>query len=237
MKLTTKLLAASAASVLMTASAFAADLYVPIEQPYVPEVAAAAPLGWTGAYVGVHAGYGWGQFDLAGDDETTFFTPGDSDVDGWLAGVQAGYNVNLDGVVLGIEGDIAWADLNGSATIGTGDDAVTVSSNIDWIGTIRGRVGFAADAFLLYGTAGVAFAGASMDVAALEPTEAFSDDNVHTGWVVGAGVETMVTDNISLKAEYLYHDFGNETFSFDDTNATDASFNVQTAKIGLNFHF
>ncbi|WP_158625980.1 outer membrane protein [Arsenicitalea aurantiaca] len=209
---------ATAATAVMTASAFAADLYVPIEEPYIPEVSV---LGWTGAYVGVHAGYGWGSFDEP-DDATPEWA---NDIDGWLAGVQAGYNVNLDGVVLGVEGDIAWADIGSEEFTRDG-----LAGSIDWIGTIRGRVGFAADAFLIYGTAGVAFAGADL----LDDPDA--DSNTHTGWVVGAGVEAMVTESVSLKAEYLYHDFGTQEYDFNgDTD--DVDFQVSTVKIGLNFHF
>ncbi|RUT32697.1 porin family protein [Arsenicitalea aurantiaca] len=230
MKIAQKFLVATAATALMTASAFAADLYIPVEQPFIPSVS--APLGWTGAYVGVHAGYGWGTVDWA----EVAVTPetGEFDIDGWLAGVQAGYNVNLDGVVLGIEGDIAWADFSGTDEAAGG--SIDIEGQVNWLATLRGRVGFAADAFLIYGTAGVAFAGTDAD---LTPGTS-NASNTHTGWVVGAGVEAMVTDNISLKAEYLYHDFGSQTYDFDGSYAgleADASFNVSTAKIGLNFHF
>ncbi|WP_158626059.1 outer membrane protein [Arsenicitalea aurantiaca] len=225
MNFATKLLASAAALAVMTGSVYAADLYIPVEQPYIPEVS--APLNWTGAYVGVHAGYGWGDVDVDG------FAVDGEDIDGWLAGVQAGYNVNLDGVVLGIEGDIAWANISGSYE----DAGTTTTATVDWLATIRGRVGFAADAFLIYGTAGVAFAGVDVDFdggSTQFPDD--SDSNTHTGWVVGAGIETMVTETISLKAEYLYHDFGSQDYSLNSIPG-EGSLNVSTAKIGLNFHF
>ncbi|SFZ81367.1 outer membrane immunogenic protein [Devosia enhydra] len=204
-------LATIVASAAMVMSASAADLYVPA-QPFVP---ASPAESWSGAYIGANLGYGFGGI---ADDDTP---PYEDDIDGWLAGVQAGYNVNLGGVVLGVEGDIAWTNLQ----VQEDDGDFEVGDGIDWVGTIRGRAGFDAGMFLVYGTAGVAFAGASI----------FDyDSEILTGWVAGAGVEAMVTENVSLKAEYLYHDFG---FTDFEDYGYGVSSNFSTIKVGANFHF
>jgi outer membrane immunogenic protein len=229
MKLLSTLIASSAMLAVMAASANAADLYVP-QQPFVPEPMS---FGWTGGYVGAHVGYGWGN----SDGEITLGGAGaaDADSEGWLAGVQAGYNHNLGGVVIGVEGDIAWTGIE--AELPNGGSPGTIMHSIDWLGTLRGRVGFAADAFLVYGTAGVAFAGGTLGLDFDDPglTDQ-SDSTTHIGWVVGVGAEAMITDSISLKAEYLYHDLGTQSYSAGPF-AADTSLTVSTVKIGANFHF
>lgn len=179
-------------------------------------------LSWNGAYAGVHLGHGWARTQAAG---TAIDGVG---LDGWFAGLQAGYNINLDGFVLGIEGDIAWSRLYGDFLLNPGE---TMRPSIDWLGTIRARAGFSANELLVYGTGGIAFAGASVSNVESD----YASRNTHTGWVIGAGIEAMVTDSLSLKAEYLYHDFGSRTYVYDAPFG--ASFNPQTIKIGLNYHF
>lgn len=222
-------------------AASAADLI--ISEPMMP--AAYVDVGgdyWSGAYVGAHVGYGWGVVDWTNEE---FALDQSYDIEGWLAGVQAGYNMNLDGIVLGVEGDVAWSDISGVDFVDLGP-GIDVEGNIGWLGTIRGRVGFAADAFLIYGTGGVAFAGTNSSLSADGGDFDYgSDSATHVGWVVGAGVEAMVADNVSIKAEYLYHDFGSQDYTFEGDDSGDiggpiessASFNVSTVKVGVNFHF
>ncbi len=215
----TCLLTVSAFAV-MTASAFAADLYVPAEEPFIPSEAAQS---WSGAYVGLNVGYGWGE--AVEDDQPDDFT---WEMDGLIAGAQAGFNHQTDGIVLGLEGDIAWTGIEGPYfEDGVLEDEDYIAS-VSWMGTLRGRVGVDLDGFLLYSTAGLAVAGLHIDY--------FGDDSseTHVGYAVGAGVEKMITENISLKAEYLYAGFG--AVEHYDTDYP-ISFDVHTLKAGLNFHF
>lgn len=210
---------------------YAADLVV--YNPVVDNYAISDT--WSGAYVGAHVGWGWGNVDVT--DASGDLSGIDSySLTGWLAGVQAGANVQMDSIVLGLEGDIAWANITGDS-----DDADEdiLGTDINWLGTIRGRVGFAADSFLLYGTAGVAFAGVdSWMIDTWGVDETFTDSSTRIGWVAGIGAEAMVADNVSLKAEWLYHDFGSADFSFDNGDETATqSLTVSTFKIGANFHF
>ncbi|WP_072338476.1 outer membrane protein [Devosia enhydra] len=207
-----------AASAALTASAFAADLYIP-EQPFIPTSPASS---WSGAYVGVHVGYGFGEaIDIDNDGYTW-------DMSGLIAGAQAGVNYQMDGIVLGLEADIAWTGVNGPYLFNGALDDEDYVASISWMSTLRGRVGVDLDGYLVYGTAGVAIAGLFIDY--------FDDDSAetHVGFAVGAGVEKMITETISLKAEYLYANFGAVDHYDQDYPL---SFDVHTVKAGLNFHF
>jgi outer membrane immunogenic protein len=170
------------ATAIFCSVAHAADM--PAMAP--PETAIAAGFDWSGAYVGIHGGYAWGETD--GDD------PVDGDLEGFVIGGQIGYNWMLgDSFLLGLEGDASYSDQN--VTDGGEYD-------VDYLATVRGRLGFAFDRFLVYGTGGAAFAGA----------EFTGDDIDFFGWVAGGGVEYAITDNISFGVEYLHYEFGEEEF-------------------------
>ncbi|KQU99233.1 hypothetical protein ASC89_04930 [Devosia sp. Root413D1] len=210
--MTTRIFAALAFAGLLTGTASAADLYVPSPDQAI----VSASRDWTGFYIGAHAGYA--DFDAAHDGN-------DSDLatlNGWLGGVQAGYNVQFDSVVLGVEADLSAAGiLEGSDT-----DHWDADDGINGLATLRGRLGFAVGDLLLYGTAGLAVA--NLDV----------DDQAQSigGWVAGVGAEYMVTDTVSLKAEYLYTNFGTvevEGYNNGDEFDIDGS----AVRVGVNFHF
>lgn len=211
----------------MSNAVMAADLIV--DEPVATEAMAAA-YDWNGAYAGAFVGYG------AGTTTFDFITPAtsvDISTSGWLVGGVLGANFQTGSFVLGVEGDVAWADISGSELCP--NPGFDCSSSINWLATLRGRAGFAADAFLLYATAGLAVGGVTSN-------DEFNGDfdSTHVGWAAGAGVEVGVTENISLKAEYLYVDLGTQT---DDSGIlsgitdTDVSVTAHTVKAGINFHF
>lgn len=219
------LLAAGVSVAALASAAHAADLIV--EAPEMPGVVDVSG-SWDGAFVGVFAGYGWGELGFEGD-------PGvDVQPEGWLLGVNAGANFTLtDGIVAGIVGDIAWADLNTSVDVVV-PVAGTIASSIDWQGSIRGRLGFDGGAFLPYVTAGLAFAHHSIDIDA--GLASATDDQVHVGWTAGAGVEFAVAENISIDALYRYSDYGTKTYEAD-IGDTDISLTAHQVSVGLNFGF
>lgn len=224
-----KLLLASTALVVAVSatSAFAADLI--IEEPAAP-IVEVSTMDWAGPYIGAHLGLGSGTVDweFTGDPDSGE----EYDVDGWLAGVQAGYNWQLDGgFVLGVEGDLSWADINGYDE-NFGDE---VYRSIDWTGSIRGRAGIAFDSILLYGTAGLAFASSSADVFVDAPFGG-SDSATHLGWTAGVGAEVLVTEDVSLRGEYRFTSYGEEDYTFGDLDIT-TGFDTHTVTVGLNFHF
>ena len=197
---------------LLASSAFAADAIV---EEVAVEVAPV--FSWTGGYIGLQGGYAWGksQYDILQND--SYSNP---DPDGWFGGAYAGYNYQFsNNVVLGIEGDFAFGDVSGG-DIGRFTDGVdpdmTVDADMNWSGAVRGRFGYAIDRFLPYVSAGIAFADYdhSLDHI-LGGRVDFSD--TYTGWTVGAGVDYALTDNVLLRAEYRYSDFGSVTYAATPT--------------------
>lgn len=220
-------LGAVALAAAMSSAVMAADLIV--DEPVAVEAMAAA-YDWNGAYVGAFAGYG------AGTTTFDFITPAtsvDISTTGWLAGGTIGANFQNGSFVLGVEGDVAWSNIGGTELCP--NPAFDCSSTINWLATLRGRAGFAADAVLLYATAGLAVGSVTSD-------SEFNGDfeSSHVGWAAGAGVEVGVTEDISLKAEYLYVDLGTQTDDggiLSGITDTDVSVTAHTVKAGINFHF
>ena len=214
------LLAATALTTAGISAAAAADLPVRAAPP-APIVA--VPLfTWTGFYVGVNAGYGWQDngdssvFIPAGSFVTAplasgVVTFGDDNGDGFVGGGQIGYNYQIGSFVLGVEADLQWADLGGSNGVAVVPAGFPVSfvpagtvGGIDWFGTVRARVGVAFDRALIYATGGFAYGGAD-DNNGFNGFNGFvNDDDVRTGWVLGAGVEYAFTNNLTAGIEGLW---------------------------------
>jgi len=206
-----KLLIGAAAAALLASPALAADLYI---QPAAPSlIGSASVVNWSGFYAGANVGYGWGKFEPNAPLVAT-------DGRGLLGGLQAGYNYDFGGFVLGVEGDIQLADIRYEAGGG--------NIRIDSFGTLRARAGAAIDRFLPYVTGGLAYGHASYEFGGLSTSAG------NTGWTVGAGLEYAATDNISVKAEYLYADFGDIDFGvgFGPLKTT-----AHVLRAGLNYKF
>jgi outer membrane immunogenic protein len=229
-----KLIVAAIAAFGFAGSAFAAD--IPVKAPMVP---VAAPFNWTGLYVGAVAGGAWGS-------SVQFFTgaPGGStdryNIQGINGGGTLGYNWQFDPHwVAGIEADFSGAHIKGtgisSATYGCGTEC---STNVNWFGTARGRLGYAFDHWLFYGTGGLAY-GNIVTVEAGGPV-----NTTRAGWTAGGGAEYAFNRNWSAKLEYLYVNFSSYVYS-NATNAffgcaglncsTDARFSV--VRLGANYKF
>ena len=180
---------------LAPATVMAADLI--IEEPMVGVVEAASG-NWEGVYLGAFVGGASGTFD----DVDGLFDDGDSmGLSGWLVGVNAGANFYItDGIVGGIVGDIAWSDVSGSLY----DDYYEYS--INWQGSLRGKLGFDAGAFMPYVTGGLAFANGTLD------WNGDTDSQTHIGWTVGAGFEIAATEDLSIDVLYRYSDFGDKVY-------------------------
>jgi outer membrane immunogenic protein len=203
---------------LSTSSAFAADLGI-VQQP-APAAYTSGAFDWSGFYAGANLGYGWAEAEVFG---VSF-----GDFDGVLGGVQVGYNHDFGGFVLGVEGDIQLSDVKYTEDFGGGASA---GAQLDSFGTIRARAGYAVGNFLPYVTGGVAIGNASLSAAA--GGMSVTIDETYVGFVVGGGLEVAVTDNVSLKGEYLYTDFG--TADFD--TGTDIGLTSHVVRAGVNFHF
>jgi outer membrane immunogenic protein len=266
------ILAAVALSLFISGAATAADLAA---RPYTKAPVIAPVYSWTGFYIGGNVGGQWGDSDPR---TSTEFVPGgyfqpssvpaiaalgaqhinSSSVTG---GLTAGYNWQVNNVVLGIEGDINWFGFKGSA-VGSAlypccaPTGFTIGSSVsaDWLATIRGRLGFVATPnWLIYVTGGAAIADVKADFiftdnnSAVLETAALRDTRV--GWTAGVGGEYAVGNGWSFKAEYLYVDLGRATVTSTNmtvggvlpvpTNPFTHSANITSniVRVGVNYKF
>jgi outer membrane immunogenic protein len=227
----TRLLGAAAAlATFGLGHAYAADAVVePVEEVVVVDA-----FSWTGFYLGANVGYGWGDADhLAGFNSGTGIN--DFDIDGAFAGGQVGYNWQIERFVIGAEADIQWSDIEGDCAPGACGVPQTTSHEIDWFGTVRARLGYAAGEWMPYITGGYAFGDATRTTSSGGGSSA---DASIDGWVAGAGVEWAFAPNWSAKAEYQYLDFGDERYVFPTAGLdpiVDLTFS--TVRIGVNYRF
>jgi outer membrane immunogenic protein len=186
-----KIVLAGAVLAALTPAAYAADMPAPAP---IETVAPEPAFSWSGFYIGAHGGWSWGETDPEGVLDI-------GDAEGFVVGGQLGYNWQWDSWVLGLEGD-------GSFTDADDDDGFDAAIEQNFLASIRGRVGFAADRFLIYGTGGAAFTGLEVDFVLGDDDEAD-----YFGWVAGGGIEYAITDNVTLGVEYLHYEFGDEEIS------------------------
>jgi len=229
MKRITTLLLATVAGAGLMSTAYAADLIV--EEPGIVEPVVVGG-NWDGAFIGGFVGGGWGT----ADHEPTFPVDGnDIDLSGWLIGVDAGFNFTVgSGLVLGVVGDVAWADIGGSTTDITVGPYDEITHDIDWTASLRGRVGFDGGAFLPYVTGGLAFAHAERET--FGPDDG-PFDNTHVGWTIGAGVEFAVSEELSVDLLYRYSDYGSEVYNDPGMTVPEVSLTTHTVQAGLHWSF
>jgi outer membrane immunogenic protein len=265
--------AGAIAAALTVGSAFAADLPSTKAPPYLPPP---PPPMWTGFYVGLNAGGTWSDSNSV--DTASFATiPGTAALfanlasasvpvgqsGGFIGGGQIGYNWQFsNNFVAGIEADIqgvAHSGNSGSAATAFFPVVTTLSSTktLDYLGTVRGRLGYLVTPTLLaYGTGGLAYGGVSSSTTITQSAfvvpfgnsySSFSD--TRAGWTAGGGVEWMFWPNWSAKAEYLYYDLGNVNYSGSLSLAvglpgltyaipqSTTRFNGHIVRAGVNYHF
>lgn len=205
----------------MGAAANAADLTLPVVADRAQELA-----DWTGAYVGASIGLGGGisTRDVNGLD----FTYSEDDLSGWVAGVQAGYNIQTGNLLLGLEGNIDWTSLT---TPGAPD---ALPRDINWLASIRGRAGFALDSVAIYGMAGLVVAETDVD--------SFLEDgptSVEAGWTAGVGMAAMVSESVSVSLDYAHSEFDSVRYDFTAPAPfwVNSAFSTDTVKLGVNYHF
>jgi outer membrane immunogenic protein len=164
---------------------------------------------WTGFYVGAQVGYGFGQSSGTQNANGTFFpvVPYSIDPAGVLGGGHVGFNYQTAALVVGAEADVEASNLNGATTIFAFDQTYVFNVKADTLASVRGRIGWAQDRLMLYGTGGVAWGHVSTP-----PLDALN--GWRTGWTAGAGAEYALPRNWSAKVEYRYTDLGRVS-SFD----------------------
>jgi outer membrane immunogenic protein len=225
------------------APALAADLPPPPAPQYYKAPPPLPMQTWQGFYIGVEGGGGWGRSEQS--DATG--SSGHYNVSGGLIGGTLGYNWEFNNVVLGLEGDGSWADIDGS-TGGVGGSCGGgggyCSAKLDALGTVRGRLGYAFGSVLPYITGGLAVGDLQGSEGGGVGTAFGSGSSTVAGWTFGGGLEWMFAPHWSVKAEYLHVDLGNHSV-FTDTVLTPAptsvteneSFDTDIFRVGLNYHF
>jgi outer membrane immunogenic protein len=196
---------------------------------------------WTGTHFGLFSGYAVGGHWKGTADDYPH-----QPVNGWFGGAAIGYDQQLSsGWVIGLEGDLAVADIK--LTDNYFDAAAT--SRINYLGTLRPRVGYAWGGKLIYLTGGLAFGQMTLTINhwGVPPgSEVFqaSDTQWHWGYAVGAGAEIVLFNNISLRAEYLWVDLQTQTYTlapvpttFTGSNRADMGWSGNTVKAGLTWRF
>ncbi|MFN3481509.1 MAG: outer membrane protein [Rhabdaerophilum calidifontis] len=201
---------------LLATTAMAADL--PRKSaPVAPAFSAVPVFTWTGFYVGAHAGYGFGSTTSTG-------AGGFNDPDGFVGGAQIGYNHQIDRLVLGLEADLSWTDLNSR---GPGIGAGASKADLNYLGTVRARVGFAVDRFMPYVTGGLAYGGSDVSIPGVG-----SRDTTRIGWTVGGGVEYAFTNNWTARIEGLYVDLEK-----DNVGTAKVGHEIGIIRAGVNYKF
>lgn len=176
---------------------------------------------WTGFYFGANAGYGWAANtgDITYESNIGPDRSGGPDAAGGFGGGQIGYNwqgVFSNDFVLGVEADIQGSNVDDTWR-GTTDAGLEASTRQDlqWFGTVRGRLGWAFDRTLIYGTGGFAYGRVKDTAFASSGAESITlrGDPDRTGYVVGGGVEHAISETVSFKIEYQYINLGEQTLS------------------------
>lgn len=176
---------------------------------------------------------------------------------GFLFGVQGGYNWQFDpNFLIGIEGDIQGTNIEGRVSVSITDETgallmpgdsldAELGTNLDWFATIRPRIGWVNDRFVVYATGGLAWGQTTSSITATLADSTLIDESITNdrfGWTIGAGIEYALFDNITFKTEYLYTDLGSEQIvdldfgeGYNFAMNSDVKFHVVRA--GLNFQF
>jgi outer membrane immunogenic protein len=235
----------------------AADLRAPSYK--APLYTAPAGYDWSGFYVGANAGYAFGSAKVTStvtpagpnDDAVAAAQSPSLSPKGFTGGLQAGYNYQLGSWIFGLEGDIDYFGLKASDTasgtypLGGGTFTTSATVKTDWLFTLRPRIGYAFDRFMVYGTGGLAMTSIKYDEtfsSSFAETESASASKMKIGWTAGVGAEYAIWSRWTVKAEYLYADFG--SISVDGvTNVNGVTFShdmklhSHIARLGVNYTF
>ena len=195
---------------------------------------------WSGWYVGGHVAESLGRGTSTLSDPNPALV-GDS-FSSFYGGVQAGYNyVSPSRLLLGTEVDITFPNFqtftNGLIFTGNTAQGTTVTDQIDYIATLRGRVGYAFDHWLIYGTGGFAWSQARFGET---PGVASAEDEIlltRFGWTLGLGAELAIARDWTVRIEYLYDRFGTVAGVFPSGTGYQSVFDINTLRFGLNYKF
>ncbi len=193
----------------LSATAYAADAIDEVPEASVP--LETAPLyTWDGPYLGAFLGYEWAEYDDFGSEN------------GISGGIYGGYNWQSGSWVYGVEADIGFGDVN------SGGGAVSIDQDV--FGSLRGRLGYDLNSFLLYGTGGLALSNTDVS------DETDSDSDTLTGWTVGAGVEKFFTPSVAGRIEYRYSDYDGNNVNLP-SGSFSSGFDEHSVRAGIGIKF
>lgn len=240
-------LLAGIATIAFVTAAAAADMPAPpVEAAFVEPTAV-----WDGWFAGIQGGYGWGDIDYdfldpSGDIDDVDEV-GSLEAEGFVGGLYYGRNWQSGDWVYGLEGSISYADLTESVTFDynsqltidgvdiVDDGPLTFEVGLQAFSTTRAKVGLAFDNFLLFAAGGLTVGFVEAELSGVDGS--VDDDDFVLGWTVGAGVEAMLAENWSARVEYLYLDYGDETFFGGTDGEVDVELDAHVVRGGIAYHF
>jgi outer membrane immunogenic protein len=191
---------------------------------------------WTGPYVGINGGWGWGETSLkfrvggSGNDGSNLFSPDSAggslhkSIDGGIVGGHAGYNYQTPfNLVLGLEVAVDWSDVSGvrkNAFSPVVPGYTQYDTTVQWFGTATPKIGYAFSNILPYIKGGLAFGGVESRLRTSGSAgRRFIDHNEHIGWTIGAGIE-YAWRHFIFGVEYNYIDLGTQHYGGEVTPNT-----------------
>jgi outer membrane protein OmpA-like peptidoglycan-associated protein len=192
---------------------------------------------WAGPEVGVQGGYAWGNSNGTITAPRTS-VPYSLSPDGGMGGAHAGYNWQMGNFVLGLEGDAEGGSVSDTATgtvigLGTG----SIRDNMDFDASVRGKLGFAFDRVLVYGTGGVAFGDVSSTYQFPVGNTVAKSSDIRVGWTAGGGIGYAINQNWEVGAEYRYTDLGHQTVSLPGGVSDNNGFTYSMVRAMLTYRF
>ena len=246
-------------SVAFVTPAMAADVIY--EEPVAPApvVAYEPAFTWTGFYVGGQAGVAFNRDSGLFSSDSSGFTGGSDDgQSGFIGGGHIGYDYQVGNFLVGAVADLSYIDATSSSDYTFGGTTIYgAEQKIDYVGTVRAKLGYAADRFAVYATGGLAYGDTKNSylgdtvttIGGTAYNVSVSEDTDDVGYSVGAGVDYLVTQNFSLGVEYLYTDLGDSkldvaytpvgggaTDVLSTSSSTDLDFHTVWAKASFRFN-
>jgi outer membrane immunogenic protein len=217
---------ATLAVLIAAATAHAADLPRRQQMPTKAPAYVAPVYNWTGFYVGINGGGGWGSSEWSALTGTS-----SNDVSGAVVGGTVGYNWQTGQFVFGVEGDADWSSIKGTTTLAPCTNSCETRNS--WLATTRGRIGYAFDRIMPYVTGGAVFG----DLKAT-PAGFAGDSETRVGWTIGGGAEFALGGQWTAKLEYLYADLGDVNCAAGNCAVpTNVDLTTSLVRGGINFRF
>jgi outer membrane immunogenic protein len=217
----------------------ATDLPAPAPVYTKAPVMANPAYDWSGFYIGGHLGYIWGKSRV---DDNGVLTEAGAPTNGAVGGFLAGHNWQSGPLVLGVEGDIGWSDATGHGTISPPSPPPLPREpnayHLRWDSHIVGKLGYAADRWLVFVSGGAAIAGFSFQEGIVPPAPlAPRISATYVGFSVGAGAEYAFTQNLLGRLQYIYDDFGSKSYTGLDGGIYRVKLSGQTVRSALSWKF